>query len=595
MAQGKKTKKKKKLKIKKYKPYLLLAGGVIASPSIILTTFWLLFLGKIYPGVYIAGYAVGAKTPQEVITLLENQVTPPQKLTLNYENTQKQEFDLPLETLDFKYDWTKTADAAYRLTRTGNPLFNFRTTLSTLIKKQDIGFRFTINHQKLDEFLWDVAGNLAVEPIYPSAKIFNHKIVIEPGEKGTQVNQQALELAIGQALAYNQTAPIKIEVEEVDPSLTPEETRAFSSRAEKYLDKSIKITFEFEEFVYDDSDLISLLDPKGDYNQEKVNELVYQVARDINREPQNAKFEFENGRVKEFAAAKDGIALKTEELNNQIIQSLESLQNTDEELLSLTAPVEKTPPKVATAEVNDLGIKELIGRGTSRFRGSISSRVHNIALAASRINGTLIPPGTVASFNQMVGEVDKLTGYREAYIIKDGQTILGDGGGVCQVSTTFFRAALDAGLPIIERRAHAYRVGYYEQDRPVGFDATVYAPTTDLKIKNDTPTHILVQAYTDTKNMTLTFEFYGTSDGRTATTTRPIVTDVTEPPEDLYIDDPNLPAGEIKQIDYKAWGAKSRFTYTVTRDSETIYQKTFYSTYRPWQAKFLRGTGPATP
>jgi vancomycin resistance protein YoaR len=239
-----------------------------------------------------------------------------------------------------------------------------------------------------------------------------------------------------------------------------------------------------------------------------------------------------------------------------------------------------------------MGIKELIGRGSSRFRGSISSRIHNIALASSRFNGVLVKPGEIFSFNKALGDVSIYTGYKEAYIIKDGKTVLGDGGGVCQVSTTFFRAILSAGLPVVERRAHAYRVGYYEQDSSVGFDATVYDPSPDLKFKNDTPGHLLIQTYVNTRAATLVFEIYGTSDSRIASTTKPVVTDIVSPPEDLYVDDPTLPIGSVKQIDWKAWGAKAWFTYKVTRDKETIYQKTFYSNYRPWQAIYLRGTGP---
>jgi hypothetical protein len=92
--------------------------------------------------------------------------------------------------------------------------------------------------------------------------------------------------------------------------------------------------------------------------------------------------------------------------------------------------------------------------------------------------------------------------------------------------------------------------------------------------------------------VSLIFEIYGTNDGRIATTTKPIITSVSPPPEDLYVDDPTLPLGETKQIDYKAWGAKVNFDYTVEKDGETIYEKTFYSNFRPWQAVFLRGTGP---
>jgi len=136
-------------------------------------------------------------------------------------------------------------------------------------------------------------------------------------------------------------------------------------------------------------------------------------------------------------------------------------------------------------------------------------------------------------------------------------------------------------------------VGYYEQDSAPGFDATIYAPSPDLKINNDTPGHILVQTSVDTKTSTLVFEIYGTKDGRVASVTKPVVSAQVAPPEDLYVDDPTLPAGTVKQIDYKAWGAKVSFNYLVTRNGEEIYKKTFVSNYRPWQAVYLRGTAPA--
>jgi vancomycin resistance protein YoaR len=124
-------------------------------------------------------------------------------------------------------------------------------------------------------------------------------------------------------------------------------------------------------------------------------------------------------------------------------------------------------------------------------------------------------------------------------------------------------------------------------------DATVFDPTTDLKFTNDTPAHLLIQTEFDAKNYSLVFEIYGTDDGRISTTTKPQITSSTPPPEDLYIDDPNLPEGTIKQIDYKSWGAKVVFDYTVERNNEVIFEKTFLSNYRPWQAVFLRGTGPS--
>ena len=132
----------------------------------------------------------------------------------------------------------------------------------------------------------------------------------------------------------------------------------------------------------------------------------------------------------------------------------------------------------------------------------------------------------------------------------------------------------------------------YKETLPLIF---TFIPSFGLKFKNDTPGHILIQTLYSPKTASVVFEIYGTNDGRISTITKPVVTNVTPPPEDLYTDDPNLPTGEIKQIDYKAWGAKVWFDYEVKKNGEIIYEKRFYSNYQPWQAKFLRGTGPQAP
>ncbi len=357
------------------------------------------------------------------------------------------------------------------------------------------------------------------------------------------------------------------------------------------MDEKLILSHNENQWELGEKELIGFLSFTNDYEEEKIASYTASLAKNIDRLPQNATFRFEGGRVSQFQPAKDGNTLeqgKTIELMTTALEEME--KNGEANIIQL--PVVITPPAVTVEEVNDLGIKELLGRGVSYFRGSISSRIHNIQLASSRLNGLLIPPGEVFSFNQALGEVSPATGFQQAYIIKEGRTILGDGGGVCQVSTTFFRAALYAGLPIIERQAHAYRVYYYEQNSPVGLDATVWEPSPDLKIKNDTPSHILIQAYTNTGAKSLTFEFYGTSDGRVATIGKSRMWDMLPPPPDLYQDDPTLPTGTVKQIDWKAWGAKAAFDWKVVRGDEVLQERTFYSNYRPWQAVFLRGTGP---
>ena len=142
----------------------------------------------------------------------------------------------------------------------------------------------------------------------------------------------------------------------------------------------------------------------------------------------------------------------------------------------------------------------------------------------------------------------------------------------------------------IEQSLSSRQIGLkiVERDASDG-DATVFAPSVDLRFKNDTPSYILIQTKTDTKNMSLTFEFYGQSDGRNVQITNQQVYGITPPPPDLYQDDPTLAPGQVKQVDFAAWGAKASFDYKVTRGTETLQDETFYSSFRPWQAVYLRG------
>src|SRR5690606_10285855 len=149
-------------------------------------------------------------------------------------------------------------------------------------------------------------------------------------------------------------------------------------------------------------------------------------------------------------------------------------------------------------------------------------------------------------------DVSAETGFQPAYVIKNGQTVLGDGGGVCQVSTTVFRAVLDAGLKVTRRLPHSYRVSYYELNSKPGVDATVYSGNIDLRFINDTDHAILIHAEADSKNLYMKVELYGTSDGRTTEIVDHVTWDYRPAPAAVYIPDPTLPAGQTKQVDWAA-------------------------------------------
>lgn len=327
------------------------------------------------------------------------------------------------------------------------------------------------------------------------------------------------------------------------------------------------------------------------FDQQFIDDFLNLSADTYNIPSRNALFNFQNGKVITFKSHQDGLAIEQDKFKKDAASAIQVI-NKDNTKIEVMLSDKVVNPEITLSEANNLGIEELIGTGTSNYSHSIASRIHNVLLAASKFNGIIVQKGEEFSFNKIIGDISLNTGYQSAYVIQNGRTVLGDGGGVCQVSTTIFRAALNTGLPITARSAHAYRVSYYENGSEPGFDATIFSPSVDLKFRNDTSGPILIQTEIDQANKILTFNFYGKKDGRIVEISSSKIWDVVPPPEPLYEDDPSLPSGQVKQIDYAAWGSKANFTYKVTSaDGKILEDRNFYSAYRPWRAIFLRGTG----
>jgi vancomycin resistance protein YoaR len=249
-------------------------------------------------------------------------------------------------------------------------------------------------------------------------------------------------------------------------------------------------------------------------------------------------------------------------------------------------------PTLTSDSATIAGIKQVISTGTSKFAGSSPERVNNIQVATTRLNGTVIPPGATFSFLKALGPITKENGYMEGLTIQGDATVPGIGGGVCQVSTTAFRAAFFAGLPIVERHQHTYRVAYYEQDgSPVGFDAAVYDPGVDLRFKNDTEAPILIQTNVDTATWTVTFTFYGAPVGREVKITPSRSNEVKAGSRLPDVPDPSLPKGVRKQLEWSADGVDATIRRTVTSQGKTLLSDSFFSRYVPWREKWAIGTG----
>jgi vancomycin resistance protein YoaR len=258
-------------------------------------------------------------------------------------------------------------------------------------------------------------------------------------------------------------------------------------------------------------------------------------------------------------------------------------------------PVTVLQPSIRPETIARLGLVELVAEGQSSFRNSASYRIQNVQAGAARMDGVLIGPGAEFSFNDTVGAIDERNGFTQGHAIIDGRTQLEWGGGVCQVSTTVFRAAFWAGVPITERNQHSFRISWYEElGEPPGLDAAIFTGPGgyNLRFVNDTGSWLLMQTSVDLQRQVLTVQLYGTRPEREVIQLPvEIANNVPAPVAPRYINDPKLPAGTVRQTDTARGGFDATIGRVVRRGDTIIYQDRFFSRYQPWPDIFVRGTG----
>lgn len=563
---------------------IILLVLIILSPLCLLAIIILNF-GRTPPQTYLLQHDYSRLNQSQIVSRLsQDQVLPP---NLNLQN-QQQIITLDLASISAQIDKNQTAGLLlYSHYNQGIiPYFlNYFRPKMYLPK-------VTWDETRLDGFLSSLASPSA-RPFIPTEIQLNQKnISTKKGQLGQTLDISTLRRQIIYALTSNKFDPIALPFQTTGFLPTDSQITATENKAKSLLDKSLLLKHESIQITVDGKTLISWLDYQNNYQTDKIVTFVDGLAKSLAKDPVDASFKFENGRVLEFQPSSPGLSLQSLILISQLPRSIEELSSSSDKTKEIAIPFETIPAAVATSDVNSLGIHTLLGKGTSTFKHSNATRNFNIEKGASIINRILVPPGATFSFVKNLGEVTLETGFKKAYIIRQGKTELDVGGGICQVSTTLFRAMLNAGVEILERQPHAYRVGYYEEDSPPGYDATVFIPSPDLKFKNDTPAHILIQSVFDAKNKRLTYEIYGTSDGRQIEISNYRKWGYQDPPPDRYVDDPTLPPGKVIQDEHRIAGLKTAFDWKVTRDGQTLRQKTFQSSYVPWAAVYRRGIQP---
>jgi vancomycin resistance protein YoaR len=299
------------------------------------------------------------------------------------------------------------------------------------------------------------------------------------------------------------------------------------------------------------------------------------IFQGLAREAKNARFVNENGTW----VARQRSAWRVDETKTRanILKAIMAGQS------SAAITLKVTPPKRTVRQWADAGIVALYGKGSSSFAGSPSFRVQNVIAGALKFDGDYIESGKELDFNASVGKINRANGFVPGLVIIGGTLLMEDGGGICQVSTTLFRAAYNAGLPITKRHQHSHRVQYYD---PVGFEATVYAPSKNLKFKNDSGSPIFIQADWSERAGTLAFYFFGRAPDRQVTISKPSISNFRSPAPPSFSPDPSVRLGLSRQIDVPMQGMTSLITRRVKLSTGEVRKDTLRSVYQPWGAVY---------
>ncbi|OGC53617.1 hypothetical protein A3D91_04210 [candidate division WWE3 bacterium RIFCSPHIGHO2_02_FULL_38_14] len=554
--------------------------------AVVISAYHTVFANRIIPGVVIGNTNVGGLSFKEALTRLkESEEKLNKDITYNFEN---KTFKINKEDIKFEYKWEVTLSRAYEIGRSGDIYTDSKDKLAGFFKYLSIKPFYDYDDILLSAKLLGIGAEIAKEGSDAKMIIKDGKLTVLPAVTGSSAVKGSLYKDTVELFDQIEDKQLFIQTKTDDPDILEEDLKTIFDRANKIVFAPFKVTYGKREWKFTPEQILNLLTVNKEktgfdlaLNKDNFESYLETLGSEVKESPKAQVTKVNEDKVEEFKIIKNGKELEVKKFTEDFKNALFDGKSTVEAAVNeVSVPEDKSR----------YGIKKLLGEGVSKFTGSGQPRIHNLALAAERTNGVLVPPGNIYSFNKSVGEINGMTGYDTAYIISNGRTVLGEGGGVCHTSTTMFRAILNAGLPIVSRFPHAYRVYYYELDSPVGFDASIFQPSLDLQFKNDTPAYILVQTEFDPKNYTLKFKLFGTDDGRKVEITKPVVTNVVAPPEPLYQEDPTLPEGSIKQIDFAAWGASVTFTRTVTREDKELYKDTFSSRYQPWRAIYLKGT-----
>lgn len=560
----------------------------------------------IFPGVSVNGTDLSGLTVGQAVVKLNASLTYPKQGQIFFSDGDSRWAFNPGQ-LGYTFEPIPAVERAYQVGRGQGLLADLSAQFLAMKSGVNIDPSVVYDQRQAHAVLQEIARQIDQPVIEAAITLEGAEVKVSTGQVGRQVDIPATLKKLEPYFLTQSSGTIPLVIEETAPVIM--DLQATADLAKSILSQDFTIqpadpASGMGPWVIKAQDLPTLLqlerysDPgKAGYqlslNRQSLLNYLGSIAPSLRVEPVNARMIFNDDRreIEVIQNAVIGKGLNLEESVDHIIEKLQAGQHEAALVMQDLDPAVKDDTTAAS-----LGITELIYEGHSYFYGSSPDRLQNIRAASASFHGVFVAPGEVFSMAKYLTDISLENGYAEAIIIVGDQSVQGVGGGVCQVSTTLFRTAFFAGFPIVERHPHAYRVSYYEQNANgwvdtnlAGLDATVYVPIVDFKFRNDSPYWILMETYVG--NSSLTWKFYSTSDGRSVEWYTTGVTNVTPPPEPIYREDPTLPTGTIKQVDWAVNGATVSVQRDVYKDGSLYFTDYVHTTYVPWPDGYNYGPG----
>ncbi|MCL2881355.1 MAG: VanW family protein [Coriobacteriia bacterium] len=569
--------------------------------------------GKIHNGVEVDGIALGGKTPAKARAYLTSELhrgqDKPIKVTYGQQSWQISPADLGV-----KYDTAQMVSDAWKIGRESNIFKATTMRIISYFHPQTVMLQIDSDPAKESTLYDKITIVTNKSPVNASVTLKDGTFVASGGSDGTALQKQTLTNLITYAsLGGQKTVKAPVEIAHRTIDLAKAQLAAKTAQdatkdmiAAQYQDKTWQlepkvlsglIIFKLSNDLDKNMAQLKLENQKGDTpsditlvpivgSENVAKSVIPLLGATVGTAPVDASFQAANGEVT-IIPSKNGLGADPVKLANELATQMQSTTATKK----VTVVTHEVAPALTTAKAQALGIKERISTYTTYFSGGNKARLTNITLMAKAFDGTIVMPGKTFSLNGTVGEANAAKGYQEAGAIVDGQPTSQVGGGICQVNTTLFNAALFAGVRITERTNHSLFISSY----PLGRDAAVSWPSPDFKFVNSLDHAILI--VTSSSNSSVTVSFYGMDPGYTVELGPASWLSHTQAPEQR-VNDPTLPAGTEKIKQPGRGGGRVTFTQTVKRaDGSIVFTKTFVSNYKTEAKIILVGTKPvsATP